>query len=869
MNPPAPLPVSDRKPRVVMLVANDVSVDTRVKKTALTLAAAGLDVVVIGLVRSGGRSESQLGQVRLIRLPVPPPPRKPVKVRRRSPLTAAATKQRLVATINARRLRQRELEAAMGRVAGGRGPGARIRRLWLRWFNRAVGTTYHLIEDLHRRRLDALRSGTTPRSFGISLPRRRRRSWRTVLPEVTGYELAMGAEIDAAKPDVIHAHDVHVIGIAERAAARARHRGRDVRWVYDAHEYVPGLARYDDRVRAAWVDLESEYIDGADRVVTVSPVLADRLQAEHGLPRRPDVVLNVPIVASHHRMTESVRTACRLPEDVPLVVYSGGFDRTRGVHTLVDAIGRLPDVVLALVAKATSNYLVELLEAARRGGFDDRIHLVPFVAPDQVVSYVAGATLGVHPLVAGPENHEVALPNKLFEYLHAGLPVVVSDCRAMAELVTELGVGEVFASQDPADLAAAIQRVLDDPGRYRRAIAEKRVAATFSWSAQGRVLRQVYADLVGPAAVELDAPMPASLEELAPAASVPAATRTGGPALLIGPRNSAGQAWAWARAAERCGHIAAHALGPVRTGPLQFPSDSSVSGAQWRDLEWQLAQARRIAAEYSHVIVEGAASVLGDLNGGTARHDAPFFAAHDIATAVVLHGSEIRDPQRHRELMEFSPFVAEDDFTDRLTAVVADTRAALEGFAGPVYVTTPDLLAFVPDAVWLPVVVDLESWAAGSHDPLQRRRPIVVHVPSRERLKGSSHVDAACRSLERRGVIDYRRLEGVPRRDMPAAIGSADIVVDGVVLGAYGTLAVEAMAAGRVVVGDVSLCGALRSELPIVHAKADSVEEVIAGLIAQREQAIGRAAEGPRYVAKHHDGRYSWSVLAEWIGEGE
>ena len=403
--------------------------------------------------------------------------------------------------------------------------------------------------------------------------------------------------------------------------------------------------------------------------------------------------------------------------------------------------------------------------------------------------------------------------------------------------------------------------------RYRRAIAEAAIADTFSWEAQGRVLRRCMPTSLVPKPLDLDAPMPDSLEETTAPTAAARAIATSGRSLLIGPRNSAGQAWAWARAAERYGHVGGHALGPRRSGPLQFPADASVTGAQWRDLGWQLAQAKNIAAEYSHVLCEGGASVLGNLNGGTVRHDLPFFAAHGISVGVVLHGSEIRDPQRHRELMEFSPFVEQDDFADRLATVVADTRRTLDGFGGPVFVTTPDLLTFAPGAVWLPVVVDPASGGT-VQSPMQRTRPIVVHAPSRERLKGSSYIDAACRRLERRGLIEYRRLTGVPHGDVRTVIESADIVVDGVVLGAYGTLAVEAMAAGRVVVADVSQCGALRSELPVVHAAADSVEAVLSNLVAQRADTIARAAQGPRYVARYHDGRHSWNVLAEWMGDG-
>src|SRR5690606_25713636 len=98
-------------------------------------------------------------------------------------------------------------------------------------------------------------------------------------------------------PDAIHAHDMHVVGVARHASARARRAGRRVPWVYDAHEYVPGLSQYGGRtarVIEGWADLEAEFIRDAAHVVTVSPAIADALHERYRLRRRPAVVLNIP-----------------------------------------------------------------------------------------------------------------------------------------------------------------------------------------------------------------------------------------------------------------------------------------------------------------------------------------------------------------------------------------------------------------------------------------------------------------------------------------------------------------------------------------------------------------------------------------------
>jgi hypothetical protein len=89
----------------------------------------------------------------------------------------------------------------------------------------------------------------------------------------------------------------------------------------------------------------------------------------------------------------------------------------------------------------------------------------------------------------GSPNHDQALPNKLFEYLHAGLPLVVADAKLMADFVRSNCLGEVFRSGDPAGLADAVRRALE-PGRPHAARAD--LAARYSWQAQEGKIADLY-----------------------------------------------------------------------------------------------------------------------------------------------------------------------------------------------------------------------------------------------------------------------------------------------------------------------------------------------------------------------------------------
>jgi glycosyltransferase involved in cell wall biosynthesis len=136
-----------------------------------------------------------------------------------------------------------------------------------------------------------------------------------------------------------------------------------------------------------------------------------------------------------------------------------------------------------------------LQELAVSLGVADRLHVAPPVGQDQLVHYLSGADVAVHPMPGGSPNHDQALPNKLFEYLHAGLPLVVSDARLMAEFVTTHEVGQVFVAGDAVSYAGAVSAALAAGRRQGERVQE--LARQYSWQAQEPLIRDFYHRVTG------------------------------------------------------------------------------------------------------------------------------------------------------------------------------------------------------------------------------------------------------------------------------------------------------------------------------------------------------------------------------------
>jgi hypothetical protein len=243
-----------------------------------------------------------------------------------------------------------------------------------------------------------------------------------------------------------------------------------------------------------------------------------------------------------------------------------------------------------------------------------------------------------------------------------------------------------------------------------------------------------------------------------------------------------------------------------------------------------------------------------------------------LEVGLVAHGSDIRLPSRHAALYPTSPFehpaAEQAAFVQRLETRARRLGRLIGEFDGPTFVSTPDLLDFAPRARLLPVVVDPDVWAT-DRPVLARRRPVVLHAPGNPFMKGSALLDPALEALDERGLIEYRRVAGVPPAEMPALVADADVLVDQVVLGLYSATAVQGMAAGRLVIAHVPDRVRARvpgGAVPIADATADSIVELLEHVVAEPDTFVEVAAQGPAFARRVHDGRESARVLAESFG---
>jgi len=294
------------------------------------------------------------------------------------------------------------------------------------------------------------------------------------------------------RPDVVHAHDAAMLAPGFIGARLAR-----ARLVYDSHELATGVPY---RTKGWYVlvsALERALIRRCDVVITVSPGIAARLRDKYGLHRMPTVLRNVTELS----LIESIPPSRRLRERLSLngeqlILHQGAPARYRGCENLVLSLARLPAAHLVFLGDGETEFIAHLRAVAAESGVARRVHFVTSVPLVSLLSHTAEADVGVSLLEANCENHRLALPNKIFEYVAARVPLLTSDLPEVRRLVEAHGIGWTVDSSDPVSIARCLKHALrhsaDAPLRQRL----EHAASSLTWGREQEKLREAYALLL-------------------------------------------------------------------------------------------------------------------------------------------------------------------------------------------------------------------------------------------------------------------------------------------------------------------------------------------------------------------------------------
>jgi glycosyltransferase involved in cell wall biosynthesis len=292
--------------------------------------------------------------------------------------------------------------------------------------------------------------------------------------------------------DVYHAHDLMTLPVAWLLK-----RVTGGKLVYDCHELWLDRNRASKRSRLNRFfvgRVESFLIRRTDANMVVSDSIAAELATRYRIPK-PAVVVNAPDYRPVER-SNLLRGQLGIPAEDRIVLYVGFITFKRGLEELIRSLRYLNACAVVLMGYGDGGYLAGLKKLIADEGWDGKVHFFGPVPHEEVTRYAASADVGVATIRNACLSYYYCSPNKVFEYVAAGLPVVGSNFPDLKKVIEGHRLGVVVDPESPRDIARAIEYILSDKSRYQEMRKNALEAAkVYNWNAESEKLLLIYRGL--------------------------------------------------------------------------------------------------------------------------------------------------------------------------------------------------------------------------------------------------------------------------------------------------------------------------------------------------------------------------------------
>lgn len=288
--------------------------------------------------------------------------------------------------------------------------------------------------------------------------------------------------------DIFHCNDLNALPIG---VIIKRFFNRNAKIVYDAHEYeindTPNESKYKIKIKYF---LEKFLIKYTDKVITVSDSIANEYVKLYGI-EKPALVLNTP---PHKEIQKKniFRETLGIEENQMIFLYQGGLSKGRGIEILLEAFKTI-DNEHAVIVFMGYGPLESLIQKTSKE--HNHIYFHRAVATDVLLDYTCSADFGILFYENNCLNHEFCSPNKMFEYLMAEIPVIVSNLYEMKRLVESNKLGTVAKQNTPDGLKVAIEEAMNLNKEELKTNIQK-LKTIYNWEEQEKVLLDVYKGLI-------------------------------------------------------------------------------------------------------------------------------------------------------------------------------------------------------------------------------------------------------------------------------------------------------------------------------------------------------------------------------------
>lgn len=311
------------------------------------------------------------------------------------------------------------------------------------------------------------------------------------------WEMKLRRAAVAADADVYHANDLDTLEICGIAAKK-----NGAKLVYDSHELWLESSKFLYRTsvlsRFRLRLIEKRYIRMCDAVIAVTPMRAEKMKGLYGDLGKVDLLINCPEKLDIPSAKGDLRREIQAANDSVIVLYQGVFSAGRGLEELLEATKKIEDDRVKTVFIGMDSLNGHLQEMAEKLNLSGKVFFLPAVASEELARYTFDADIGMILFNKTCLNNFYSLPNKLFEYMMAGVAIVSSDFPELKSIIDITQCGITVDPTDPVKIAAAIRQLADNSSkREAMAMAGRKAALSkYNWDEQKQTLINIYRRLV-------------------------------------------------------------------------------------------------------------------------------------------------------------------------------------------------------------------------------------------------------------------------------------------------------------------------------------------------------------------------------------
>jgi len=292
-----------------------------------------------------------------------------------------------------------------------------------------------------------------------------------------------------AKPDIIHVHDTILLKTGVLAS-----RILKVPLIYDAHDIFYSIVHHDARSKRKFYELEKEFVTFPNVVITVNEFIAEKMANDYGI-KKPEVLMNCAKAPDDFEKGKKYQKFAELVPGKKIALFQGALLQEKGLENLILSAEYLKDdqVLIMMGYSYDEAYLKGLKELAAREDLKDKVVFHPAAKQDELLFYTASADLGIIPYVPVDLNTQYSSPNKLFEYIAAGLPTLANDLIFFRKMSEDYGLCRVIPFEDPKIIGETIGEMLSDETALEE-MRQKTIRAseTLCWEEEGKKLLNIY-----------------------------------------------------------------------------------------------------------------------------------------------------------------------------------------------------------------------------------------------------------------------------------------------------------------------------------------------------------------------------------------